>query len=51
MITDTVSANSILVTTGYLNGEPIRVAALRDRNFSYLVGYPLAELRDLLENL
>lgn len=51
MIIDTVSANSILVTTGYLNGEPIRVAALRDRNFSYLVGYPLAELRDLLENL
>jgi heavy metal sensor kinase len=51
MITDTVSANSILVTTGYLNGEPVRVAALRDRNFSYLVGYPLAELRDLLENL
>ena len=51
MIIDTVSTNSILVTTGYLNGEPIRVAALRDRNFSYLVGYPLAELRDLLENL
>jgi two-component system OmpR family sensor kinase len=51
MIPDTVSANSILVTTGYLNGEPIRVAALRDRNFSYLVGYPLGELRDLLENL
>ena len=51
MITDTVSANTILVTTGYLNGEPVRVAAVRDRNFSYLVGYPLAELRDLLENL
>ena len=51
MITDTVSTGSILVTNGYLNGEPVRVAALRDRNFSYLVGYPLAELRDLLENL
>ena len=51
IIADSVSANSILVTTGYLNGEPVRVAALRDRNFSYIVGYPLAELRDLLENL
>ncbi len=28
MITDTVSANSIVVTTGYLNGEPVRVAAI-----------------------
>jgi signal transduction histidine kinase len=51
IITDTISTGSILVTTGYLNGEPLRVAALGDRNFNYLVGYPLAELRDLLENL
>jgi heavy metal sensor kinase len=51
VITDTISTNAIVVTTGYLNGEPIRVAATRDRNFSYLVGYPLAELRDLLESL
>jgi heavy metal sensor kinase len=39
------------VTTGELNGEPIRVATIREKNFTYFVGYPLADLRDLLDNL
>ena len=51
MMADTIPQNTITVTTGYLNGEPIRVAATRDRSYSYLVGYPQAEVRDLLDNL
>jgi heavy metal sensor kinase len=31
--------------------EPIRIAATRDKNFTIFVGYPLAELSDLLDNL
>jgi len=50
-IRDTVGMNSIIVTTGDLDGEPIRIAAARTRNFTYLVGYPLSELADLLESL
>lgn len=51
MLADTIPSGSILVATGYLNGEPIRVAATRDKNFSYIVGYPQSELRDLLDGL
>ena len=43
--------NNILLTTVYLNGEPVRVAATRDRNFTYTVGYPIGDLRELLDNL
>ena len=50
-IPDSVGLNSIEVATGDLNGEQVRIAAARDRNLTYLVGYPLSELRDVLENL
>lgn len=50
-IRDTVGMNSIIVTTGDLDGEPVRIAAARTKNFTYLVGYPLSELADLLESL
>ncbi|HEX9006132.1 MAG TPA: ATP-binding protein [Bacteroidota bacterium] len=51
VMADTIPQNSITVTTGYLNGEPIRLAATRDKSYSYLVGYPQAEVRDLLDSL
>jgi two-component system, OmpR family, sensor kinase len=35
----------------WLNEQSIRVAVLRERNFTFLVGYPVAELREALENL
>ncbi|MCK7524989.1 MAG: hypothetical protein MZV64_48990 [Ignavibacteriales bacterium] len=34
-------STTIVLTTADLSGEPIRVAATRDRNFTYIVGYPL----------
>ncbi len=51
VMADTIPQNSITVTTGYLNGEPIRLAATRDKSYSYLVGYPQGEVRDLLDSL
>jgi len=39
------------LSTLWLRGEAVRVATTRDRNFTIAVGYPLAELRELLENL
>jgi heavy metal sensor kinase len=51
VVRDTIPMYLTAVTTGELNNEPIRVAAIREKNFTYLVGYPLAELRDLLDNL
>ncbi len=50
-IQDSVAMNATVITTGNLNGEPVRIAATRDKNFVFLVGYPLAELSDLLESL
>ncbi|MBF8297268.1 MAG: hypothetical protein HW389_3813, partial [Bacteroidetes bacterium] len=35
----------------WLNGQSIRIAVLREKNFTFLVGYPVAELREALENL
>ena len=35
----------------WLSGQSIRIAALRERNFTFLVGYPVAELQEALENL
>jgi heavy metal sensor kinase len=35
----------------WLSEQSIRVAALRERNFTFLVGYPVEELRGPLENL
>lgn len=50
--TDTVAVNSTILTTGWLNGEPIRIALAKDdRQNTYLVGYPLAEVRELLQSL
>lgn len=51
MLADSIPQNSILVSTGYLNGEPIRLAATRDRYSTYIVGYPQSEVRDLLDSL
>ncbi len=50
-VRDTIPLNQTITTTGWLNGEPIRIAASRDRNFIFYVGYPVAELNDLLESL
>jgi heavy metal sensor kinase len=50
-ITDSISVNAIVLTTVEVNGEPIRVAATRDKDFLYAIGYPLADLRDLLGSL
>ena len=50
-VPDSVGVSGIEVATGDLNGEPVRIAAARDRNLTYLVGYPLSELRDVLESL
>ncbi len=51
VMTDTIPLNATTLATGYLNGEPIRIAATRDKNYSYIVGYPEGELRDLLDGL
>lgn len=51
VVTDTIHANTILLTTITLNGEPVRIAATHDRNFTYYVGYPIGDLRELLDNL
>jgi heavy metal sensor kinase len=50
-IPDTLSINNTILFTRTLGGEPIRIAATRDKNFTYAVGYPLADLRELLDNL
>jgi two-component system OmpR family sensor kinase len=50
-VRDTIQLNQTIVTTGWLNAEPIRIAASRDRHFIFFVGYPIAELNDLLESL
>ena len=51
VFTDTVGINATVITTGWLNGEPVRMALARDKNVTYLVGYPLGEIRDLLQSL
>jgi heavy metal sensor kinase len=51
IISEPIGLNETILTTGSLNGEPIRVAASRDRSFTYMVGYPLSEVRGLLESL
>ncbi len=51
VVNDTLALNATLLATVYLNGEPIRTAVTRDRNFTIMVGYPLEELREALENL
>jgi heavy metal sensor kinase len=51
VIADSLDLSSTQLTTGALSDEPIRIAALRTGNFTYLVGYPLGEVRDLLDSL
>jgi heavy metal sensor kinase len=48
---DSVSSGGTLVTTTHLQGEALRIAVTSDRNFTIIVGYPLAELAEVLENL
>lgn len=49
---DAVAINATTLMTVVLQGiGNVRVAATRDKNFTILVGYPLGELGDLLENL
>jgi len=51
MVPDSLSLEVTQLSTVDLLGEPVRVAAVRDKNFIILIGYPLAELREALENL
>jgi two-component system, OmpR family, sensor kinase len=48
---DTIRYNTITLTTSELDGQLVRIAATRDQNFTYIIGYPLSDLRDLLDNL
>ena len=50
-IRDSLEQEVTHVTTAQFNGEPIRIAALRTANFTYLVGYPVGEVSDLLDSL
>lgn len=51
VVPDSIHAAEILLATTELNGQAVRVAATRDKRFTILVGYPLAELSDVLDNL
>jgi len=49
---DSLALNTTMLATENIAGiGPVRVAATRDKNFTILVGYPLDELREVLENL
>ncbi|MBI4536135.1 MAG: HAMP domain-containing protein [Ignavibacteriae bacterium] len=50
-VSDSVGVNTTHLTTTLLNGEPVRAAITRDKNFSIIVAYPLRELGEVLENL
>lgn len=47
----TIVRDTSFLEYAWLNGQSIRVAVLRERNFTFLVGYPVAELHDAIENL
>ncbi len=47
----TISRDTSFLEYAWLNAQSIRVAVLRERNFTFLVGYPVAELRDATESL
>jgi two-component system OmpR family sensor kinase len=51
VVQDTLALYATIVTTTHIASEVVRVAVFRDQNFTYLVGYPLSDLRDLLESL
>ena len=48
---DSVAHNAIVLTTSLLHGEEVRSAVTRDKSFIIAVGYPLAELREAIDNL
>ncbi|MEK7250095.1 MAG: HAMP domain-containing protein, partial [Bacteroidota bacterium] len=48
---DEIAYDTTIVTTTWLNGEQLRAAVYRDKNFTILVAYSLNELGDVLENL
>jgi two-component system, OmpR family, sensor kinase len=48
---DTIRYNTITLTTSEVDGQLVRIAATSDQNFTYIIGYPLSDLRDLLDNL
>ncbi|HXG01185.1 MAG TPA: ATP-binding protein [Bacteroidota bacterium] len=48
---DDLPLDTIIVSTTTLGRERLRMATLRDRNFTILVAYSLNELDDVLENL
>jgi heavy metal sensor kinase len=50
-VNDTIPMYLTHLSMGWLNNEQVRVAAIHEKAFTYLVGYPLGELRDLLDNL
>ncbi len=50
-VQDTIPMYLTHLTMGWLNNEQVRVAAIHEKAFTYLVGYPLGELRDLLDSL
>ncbi len=50
-VRDSVALNTTVLTSTLLHGESVRTAVTRDKNFTILVGYPLAELSEALENL
>jgi heavy metal sensor kinase len=50
-VADSLELGVTRVTTTRFNGEPVRIAALKTRNFAYLVGYPVGEVSDLLDSL
>jgi two-component system, OmpR family, sensor kinase len=47
----TLARDTSFLEYAWLTDQSIRVAVLRERNFTFLVGYPVAELREALENL
>jgi heavy metal sensor kinase len=51
VVQDTLALYATIVTTTRIASEVVRVGVFRDQNFTYLVGYPLSDLRDLLESL
>jgi two-component system OmpR family sensor kinase len=51
VVRDTIPMYVTYLTMGELSGDPVRVAAIREKTFTYFVGYPVAELRDYLDNL
>lgn len=50
-VPDSIDINTPRLATVFLHGEAVRMSAVRDKNFTIILGYPIAELREALENL